>query len=414
MPRYRYIAQSMGGRRMKGEVTAVSPEEAAARLQEAGVYVTKLVPLRRKKQLMGPGRVLMSESERTFLLESWAIFLEAGLSMQSALLRLGLRTHSISLTRAIEHLQQTIDAGVPFTEALRTSRIFPPSWVAVLSMGEKNGNYVDPLKMLRRYLDESLRFRNEVISMMIMPAILLALIAVWFWLFLVRVIPSLFSLLSQTGATPPALMGWIVLVTHWIQVGFPWLFLVFCSFWVANFFARRADREVGILQSWVPLDTPMIGSLVSKMQLIIIASSLRLQLEAGIPMVLAVETLRHGVTNRAVRRDLIEAHQKLLEGVPVPEAMAQIRVIPPEGQALIAAGEASGKTPQMMEVLARETQSVLIEEVKRLAIWARSFVIIAAGVLVGLLLIVFFSILYQGLSGFSGGSDPTRQIPVVD
>lgn len=391
----------------------MNPEEAAARLQEAGVYVTKLVPLRFEAQ-EGHPQVFASESDRLFLLESWPMFLEAGLSMQSALLRLSLRSRSISLGRAIDRLQEAIDEGVPFIQALRASRIFPPSWVAVLSVGEKNGNYVDPLKMLRRYLEESRRFKNQVISMMIMPAILMALIGVWFWLFLVRVIPSLFLLVSQGGSAPPTLMLWIVSVAHGVQVVFPWLFLGVCTLVAANFFARRADRETGILQSWIPTWTPMVGSLIAKVQLIVIASGLQLQLEAGIPLVSAIETLRYGITNRQVRRDLIRAHRKLLEGLPVPEAMAEIRVIPPDGQALIAAGEASGKIPQMMEALTRETQSVLIEEVKRLVVFIRSFVIVASGILVGLLLVVFFGILFQSLAAFSSGSAPTHQAPVVD
>lgn len=414
MPRYRYVTRSLEGRIRRGEVAAGSPEEAAARLQEAGVYVTKLVPLRLTKREGNPGRVFASGSDQLFLLESWAVFLEAGLPMQSVLLRLSLRCHSISLSRAIDSLQQAIDEGVPFIQALRTSRIFPPSWVAVLSVGEQNGNYVTPMRMLRRYLEESQRFKREIVTMMIMPGILLTLIAIWFWLFFARVIPSFALLVSQTGSAPPKLMVWVVSVSHGIRAVFPWVFLAVCGMFAVNLFARRADREMGILQSWIPIGTPIIGPLIAKIQLIIIASALHLQLEAGIPLVSALETLRYGVTNRAVRRDLIEAHRKLLEGVPVPEAMSEIRVIPSDGQALIAAGDASGKIPQMMEMVARQTQSVLIEEVKRLVIFIHSFVILAAGILVGLLLIVFFSILFQSLGSFSGSSAPTQQLHMVD
>ena len=87
MTRFRYTARGLDGRRTSGEVTALNQEEATQRLQEAGVYVISVAPLLIQRRLFVPGRIFIPYQERIFLLESWAMFLEAGLSMQSALMR---------------------------------------------------------------------------------------------------------------------------------------------------------------------------------------------------------------------------------------------------------------------------------------------------------------------------------------
>ncbi len=401
MQRFRYTARNIDGRNTTGEVVAFSREEAASRLQEAGVYVTSVVPIREGRRFFrqGPGSIPLEEM--LVFLESWAMFLEAGLSMQSALLRLRVKTRIPAMARAVEEMQAAIDRGASVTEALKESRLLPASWVPVVEIGEKKGDFVEPLKTLYRYSMEFRRFKHQLLTEMIMPFILMGVMALWFWLLFNRILPSFMLLMASVGGAleVPTLL---VLVSK-VFVG--------CIRWVAPaaialllilfFWLRRLNQEMGLSQMWLPTWTPIVGSIIAQMQLIIVASGLQLQMEAGISFLNAIESLSRSVRSRAMRRDLLQVYGKLREGVSIPESIIGMEVIPPTGQALLVAGYHSGKMPEMLAHLVKETELVLLEEVKRLAVLIRSAVIITAGITVGIFVIAFFMLLFSAFGSLS-------------
>ncbi len=406
MQRFRYTARNVDGRNMSGEVVAVSREEVAHRLQEAGVYVTSVKAVRWTRPVLrlSPGRV--PQEDLLVFLESWAMFLEAGLSMQSSLLRLRMRARVPALARGIENMMLALDSGATVSEGLRASRLLPASWVSVVQIAEKDGDYSRPLRMLYKNCLDFQRFKRELLYQMIMPFVLLIMMAVCFWILLGKVIPSLVLLLAQTGGAL-SVPGWVVMFFHGVMSSTQWLvplaivvLLLFC-FWI-----KQISQEGGMSQLWIPHSTPLFGPLVRQMQLILFAKALQVQLEAGIPFVAAMESLSDGVSNHAVKRDMLTVCRKLHEGAQIPEALADFDLIPQMGQALLMAGHASGKMPEMLGCLVQESQSMLVEEIKRLTIYIRSIVIIVSGLAVGVVVILFFMLLFgaMGSVGTSGKS----------
>lgn len=410
--RFRYTALGVDGRKISGELTAASAEEATGLLQEAGVYVTSVTLLkwRRFFWFLKPGPVVVPEGERIFFLECWAMLLEAGISMQSALLRLRMSSRLSSLARVIDRIQRAIDEGITLTEALKNSRLFPPSWMAVLKVGEERGDFVHALQTLHRYASDARGVKRELLSMLIMPSILLAVVVVWVALFTVKVLPSIGILMAQTGHPAPDLLA--TQGTHLLVAGTLWTVLVLGILFLFTQLQNRSDQEMGTFQTWVPPSFPLLGPLVAEMHLNTIATGLQLQMEAGIPLVGAMENLSVGISHPTIRRELLQAYQKLREGIPVPEALAQLQVIPPSGLALLAAGDASGKLPDMLGVLAREAREDLKERVKRLMVILRTTVVIATGLLVGILVVLFFGMLYSGITSLP--QEVFRANPVVN
>ena len=125
-PRFKYTARGIDGRLMRGEIGAANEEDATKRLQDSGIYVISLSPLRFWRPQLRPERISVPAQERIFLLQSWAMLLESGLSLQSSLMRLRARVRTASLIGVIDQIQQHIDGGLTLSEALRNAQIFPP------------------------------------------------------------------------------------------------------------------------------------------------------------------------------------------------------------------------------------------------------------------------------------------------
>ena len=172
MGRYRYSVRDLNGRFMKGDVIAQDRDEAIRLLQESGLYVTSVELATTPLQPLRRHRISAPDDQKIFLLESWSMYLEAGLSVQVALLRVRKAIRHRGMSRALQSIQGSIDQGMKLSEAVAVSHLFPPSWAAVFAAGERIGNFVGPLRDMRRQILQLRRLKAEIIRTMLIPAIL--------------------------------------------------------------------------------------------------------------------------------------------------------------------------------------------------------------------------------------------------
>lgn len=400
MKRYRYSARDAAGRGLRGDLIALDSEQASELLQEAGLYVTSIQPesARRSRLFRNPW-IFLPGQERFVLLESWATLVRSGFPIQSALSVLQRSAHRASLRRALREVQDCVDRGATLGEALHASRLLPPSWVSLMELGEKRGDFLAPLEQMLRHTQEMGRIKQEFCSMLLMPGVALVLGIVWVWVYLGRGVPATLAFVGEAGGSLPAA---VTLAAHSQGIVTCALTFVLLLLVVALVALRssRADQTMGLIQTWVPSKMPVLGPLVSKMRLIVVCAELRLQLEAGIPMVTAMHALSRSVPHPATRQELTAAYRGLRDGLPVPEALEALRMVPPMGHTLVAAGDSCGQLPEMLNLLVRETTLDLTEDVRRLTIVLRNLQVLGTGILVGFFMVSAFILLHQQFEVF--------------
>jgi len=358
--RFRFTAYSERGRRTRGRVQAYTLEDALYQLQNQGVYVVSLLRDSLKKRRGLFTRDSFSYQEQFVLLGGLTSFLEAGFSIESALVHLRSSTRAPKVQQALDQVLNTLDGGAPFTEALQSSRLFPDFWIRVLAIGERTGDFPPLIRLFSRHLHEVHRLKAELLSSFLMPAVLLMLLAFWFWLFFTKTVPSLTLFFIQAGV--PMFTSLPLYARGGLEgslVAFRILGSGILSFlWVRQSYRMRG-KVSGILD---PAFLPVIGPLILQKRFLVCAMRLKLQIEAGIPFDETFETQQ---------------------------------AISPMAKALIETGESTGRLPEMLDFLIRDTESALLEQCKRLAVLVRNFSILSVGILMGLLLLGFYGMLYS-------------------
>lgn len=379
---FNYIARDGSGGKLSGQIIALNTEEALDALQGAGVYVTLIEPVP-SGGFNESGRVMLPAHERVLLLESWAQLLDSGLAMDSVLFHLQTSVVRPSVRRALAEAQALMRNGMPFSDAVAASGLLPLSWASVLEAGQERGDYIGPLKALQRRGEEIRQMGEKMASVLLMPSLLIGLVFVALWVYLTWVAPAVSEcMLDLTGISNPLLR----MVQRFSVVALPVaglsLLVAFGVAWLV-FRGNRANGLMGAFTAWMPVQTPLIGPLVSKSHLIVIAAELELQMESGVPLEGALHMLSRSLPTPYLRRELAMASRKLRSGVPGWQALGDLQVMPPNALALLAAGEASGKLPGMLGVVANEARLDLEAQAERVAVKLNSFAVLMTGLVVG-------------------------------
>jgi len=398
---YTYAAREAAGSRVAGRIVALNAEEALSALQETGVCVTSIepVPLGREKGISG--RVVLSVRERSVLLECWVCLLNSGFSMDATLTTLQTSVSHPSVRRSLQEIQRLIREGMRLSEAVDAGGLFPPSWAVLLEAVESRGGFIEPLLALHKHGEQIRKMFQGVISSLLMPAVLIGLVFMWMWVFATWLLPVMAqTVVDLTGMSSPFFVGLKGLAALMFP-SFVCVATLLCFLVLAVLRGNRANEVMGTLLAQVPAGFPLVGPLISKVHLIIVSSELRLQMEAGIPILTALTTLSRSMPHRALRGELAGVYRQIFSGTPVWQALGGLRMMPPNALALLAAGEASSKLPELLGVLVREAGLDLETEAYRLAIKIRSCAVVLASLIVGLMTTSMTIILSSAFDGIT-------------
>jgi len=140
---------------------------------------------------------------------------------------------------------------------------------------------------------------------------------------------------------------------------------------------RAALKRAGPKAAWdrAVLRSPLFGRLARGIDTARFASTLAMLVEAGVPILRALAAAEATLTNSVLRASVMEATQRVREGVGLARALRPTKAFPPVLIRLIEVGEATGQLPRMLTHAAhnqtREVERNSPTIVRTAASWCR-------------------------------------------
>src|SRR5689334_7959499 len=203
MALFRYKAVTSTGDTIEGEMEAPSRDDVVAKLQDAGHLA-----LDAKEAAAGGAldfgtmfrRSPLAGNELNSFTLQLATLLAAGQPLDRALQILVELPDDESARKLIERVREAVRGGAPLSGALEAEHgVFSRLYVNMVRAGEISGSLHSTLKRLGEYLERSKALKDQVISAMIYPAILLTLVFAALTLLLVYVVPQFVPLFADLG-----------------------------------------------------------------------------------------------------------------------------------------------------------------------------------------------------------------------
>jgi len=364
---------------------AASLDAAAEQLRARRVMVlsiSEVVPER-----PGGGRMAafgyVGSGDIVVLFRQLAVLIKAGVTVVGALQVLEEQCAKRRLRSILGTVRMDVETGRSFADALRRyPGVFSSVVVGMIEAGEVGGILDVVLERIATMLEKRAAFRSRLFTSLTYPAILFIAGGGALVFLATKVIPNLEPFIrARTGK-----LEWN---TELLFNGSRWLsthlgHLLVVSLALAGVILIFSRSNVGRLQvDRLRLSLPVIGSIFLYSSMVQFSRNLASLVSSGVPLLLALRTVRGTIGNEAVARVVDEMHDRVIEGHSLSEPLRKSRLFPPMVAGMVAVGEETGGIDHSLELVSDIFEQLLDTRIKRVNVMIEPLMTIVAVVVVG-------------------------------
>ncbi|WP_426672080.1 type II secretion system F family protein [Mucilaginibacter sp. McL0603] len=350
------------------------------------------------KDISFGGKELNDKKKEAFYLELSSLLL-AGINLKSSLELITSDQEKAADQVLFKTIQDSIIKGGALSDALQGTNKFSLYEVYSLQIGEETGKLTEVLQDLARFYQNKIKQRRKIVSAVTYPCVVMStsLGAVFFMLKFV--VPMFGDVFKRFGGHLPWITEKIIAISQVLENNF-WRVFILILLLSAFIFSARNTERFRQLSSRLILKIPVVGNLVQKIYLARFCNSMRLLINARIPLLRAISLSKQMIGYYPVESTLQKVEEDIMQGKSLHQSLQQFSIYPSKLIQLIKVGE---ETNQLDYFFARVSEQY-IEEVEyrtsTLSSMMEPLIIIFLGLIVGVILISMYLPLFQMSNSF--------------
>lgn len=395
---WRWEAIDAGGQLRSGVMLA-----GKRSLLEEELYRQRLELLSVKKAFIA-GSTCWHIQQKIAVIRQLAALLHAGIALTDALLLIARQHPKPEWSALLQHIEQQVSQGIPFSEALTSwPRIFPPLYIALLHTGELTGRLAECCQRLAEQQEQQYQLTKKVIKALRYP-LFIFLVALLVTAGMVGfVLPEFANIYRSFNAPLPAITQAVMSLSEWATAqGVRW---VLATLLLAAFiwWFRRKSPALREKEQLLLLKIPVISPLRRGQLLSQIFTVLTLSQRSGVPLLQGLEAVEKTLTQPFWQQQIAEVRRQVSEGRPFWSALESSGHFTPLCQQLVRIGEESGSLDMMLERLACWHYEKTNELAENLAATLEPIMMLVIGVIIGTLVIAMYLPVFQMGDAMGGG-----------
>lgn len=357
MQEFKYEAVNpSSGKAVKGSMEAASESAVLGRLRAQGLTPVLVAGvdktgLRRDVTIPGFTKKVKIQSLAVFARQMTAL-ITAGLPLMRALQLVTAQTEDKVLAKGLQQVSRDVEGGQSFSLALsRQPDIFPSLLTNVIRVGETGGFMARALDSVAITYQKEVDLRGKVKSAMTYPVIVFVIAIVAVLGMITFVVPVFEKMFAGMGAQLPLPTRVLVAASHNMAWILPLLIVGVVAFgvWWRLYKNRDSVRRV---KDGLMLRLPVFGPLTNKVALSRFSRNLAMMLNAGVPILQALDIVRSVANNWPVEQAIDSVSEAMRQGRSFHAPLAAHPVFPPLVSQLVAVGEESGSLGKMLDNVA--------------------------------------------------------------
>ena len=385
---FQYQARDIQGEIHKGVIEAASEVEAAQKLKSGRLYPVKIKPVRSRR----PRRVPEEHIIRFF--DDLSDLLSAGLPVDRALALISTnQTHKV-FQRIVRDLLEDVQGGSDLSGALgKYQDVFGNLSDHMVRAGEASGTLGPILKRLSSYLEPRREFKQSLIASMIYPSILLGVSFLSIVILLVYVIPKFAQIFHDLNQEVPLLTE-ILLQTGVIIKEYGWVFpvLLALTYWGGGYLYRQP--KVRRMVDRVLFKLPFSRYIILRSELTRFCRTMGTMIQAGVPLLRSISLGEQLLINTVLKESIAPLHHEIKVGHSMSNFFRSHQPFPARMGTMLRIAEEQGSIGEGLIGLGDHFERELQRSLQKLMNLLEPVVIIATGLVIGLMVLSMFTAIF--------------------
>ena len=393
------------GKYVEGEIEALNNAEAAHKLKEKKVIITKLKEAKKKKVVTKKEKTSFSfgtgikPQEILIFCKQFATMLRAGLPVLNTLEMLEGQTARPPMKKVIGTIKKDLESGNALSKCFeKHTKIFDTVVVNLIKAGEASGKLDTFLQKIVINLEKREKIKSQIKSALFYPGVLFSVAVLVTVFMLMNVVPTFVNMYEGMGMaddlpTPTAV---IMSMSEFVRSSGGFFLLVFIISFVVGFkFLIKKNYEVRKNWHRVTLKLPIFGNLIQKSILAKVSLVLGNLNQAGVDLIESIDIAK-SVTDNVI---VVEALENIKKGVFSGESLTDLfnkeKIFPTTFSQLISVGEQTGSLDEMFGSIAIYYEEEFDVAVANLASLIEPIMIVFMGITIGGLMLAMYAPIFN-------------------
>lgn len=389
MAEFQYEAYTRQGHRVAGTEMADSRQDLEHLLESRGLLPKSISRKSSFKFQLVSGKKAGSTEFHLFTGELLSL-IQSGMGIPEAVGILSDEESGSAISLELRQVHQLIKSGVSFSAACeRSPHIFDNLFVSALKTGEQSGDLIRPLQSYYSHLERRIELRRKVSQALTYPIFLVITFAVILALMFVFVVPNFTSLYNDLSADMPALTIWLLNTVE----NMPVIIVVVVLFSLVLVVGVRMIRSKINGKIWLDKIKgmlPLIGTSYLLLTYWQFTQSLSSLLRGGGNLVYSMRTARDVSGNHYFATQIDKVIHRVSNGESLSKALRNETAIPVRSLKMIAVGEESSNLEVMLDSVSGYFERQLDDRVKRLISLVEPMIMLAIGLIVGIVIVALY------------------------
>ena len=399
---YKGISQ---GKYVEGEIEAINNAEAAHKLKEQKVIITKLTEFKKKKKVdkkkektsfsFGTG---VKAKEILIFCKQFATMLRAGLPVLNTLNMLDEQTKAPNMKKIIVTIRKDLEAGNALSKCFSNHpKIFDTVVVNLIKAGEASGKLDTFLQKIVISLEKREKIKSQIKSALFYPGVLLSVAILVTIFMLIKVVPVFVKMYEGMGVDVPGSTAAIMAASDFMRSasgGGLSLVIIIVSIIGLRYLIKTNYK---IRKGWhqFTLKIPVFGNLIQKSILAKVSLVMGNLSQAGVDLLESIDIAKSVTSNTVVIEALENVKKGVFSGETLTKLFAKEKIFPTTFSQLISVGEQTGSLDEMFGSVASYYEEEFDTAVANLASLIEPIMIVFMGITIGGLMIAMYAPIFN-------------------
>lgn len=328
----------------------------------------------------------LNHRELSFFFGQLSMILHAGLSLPEGILILREDTPGQEGARVLSDIQNSLDQGSMFFQALEQSGVFPDYAVHMTRLGEESGTLEEVSASLGRYYEREDDLRNGIRASLTYPSVMLAMLCAVLIVLAVKVMPVFDRVYQELGTEMSGLSRSVLTAGTFLgRYAFLFVFLALAALLFFLFLSRtKSGRRLGkkMLYAFPPL-----RSVLNQLSCSSFAGGLSIALRSGLDLEESFSLILSLTENPVFLKKAKQVRLLMENGQELTEALGAGGVFSGLHARMVSIGFKTGQGDAVLEKIAEECQSQADEKIQSAVAALEPALVAALSILVGLILL---------------------------